>query len=142
MQQILWNSFGRVMGITDVQQFGDCKNRQWIVEWTSMGGDKRPLEGVVLVSDLTTPDSDNRISLLGLNASVEIETIQDGGVVVGPLTSEFLQTAETSPQVRIEDGYPLTTFAMEYSNFFSIPSLYTMRIIILMFTSYTFLICL
>ena len=89
MQRILQNSFGRAMGRVEVKQSGNCKSRQWIVEWISMGGDKSSFEVAASTND----------TLSGLNATVAIETIQDGGVVIGPLTGEFLQTAELSPQV-------------------------------------------
>lgn len=38
--------------------------------------------------------------LTGVGVTMTIDTLQNGGVLYGPLTGEFLQTVEERPQVR------------------------------------------
>jgi len=40
-------------------------------------------------------------SVVGASASVTVETVQDGGILYGPLTAEFLRVPKASPQVRV-----------------------------------------
>ena len=80
-------AFGEASGHLKINYKGSCRLHDWSIEWTSKGGDKQPLQLA-------------KNNLFGSNVSVVIETVQDGGVVFGPLTGEFLQVAETTPQVR------------------------------------------
>lgn len=70
----------------NVARDGTCFGYCWTITWTSIGGDKKPLKFI---------DQ----SLDGLQIQTSVETLQDGGVLYGPLTGEFLQVAEQSPQV-------------------------------------------
>ena len=74
-----------VIGKLEVNRAGSCAGYNWNIEWKT-GGDKNTLEVV-------------KNSLSGQNVQIQVETLKDGGMVYGPLTGEFLQVAETNPQV-------------------------------------------
>lgn len=73
-------------GKLNVKREGTCFGYCWTITWISIGGDKQPLQMI-------------NQSLNGLEVSTSMDTIQDGGIMFGPLTGEFLQVAETTPQV-------------------------------------------
>jgi len=80
-------AFGVASGHLEIIYKGACRLHDWSIEWASKGGNKQPLQV-------------GKNNLVGSNVSVAIETIQDGGIVFGPLTGEFLQVAESAPQVK------------------------------------------
>ena len=65
----------------------NCSRYEWRVEWFSGGGDKEPLQLII----------DN---VQGQGVLCNVTTIQDGGILFGPLPGEFLQLAEPNPQVK------------------------------------------
>ena len=76
-----------MLGRVEVQRAGDCHGYNWTVIWKTVGGDK---------SELKLDKSD----LMGPNVTVSVYTHQEGGIIFGPLTGEFLYLPERSPQVR------------------------------------------
>ena len=85
-KEIVDVAFNDVIGETTVKRSGDCHGYSWKVTWTTVGGDKSEL----------VPDYSG---LIGNEVNVTMATRQDGGVVFGPLTGEFLYLPEKSPQV-------------------------------------------
>lgn len=76
----------KTAGHVKVDRSGTCSGYKWQIQFVSVGGNKPTLE---IVNN----------TLTGLNVKSGVTTIQDGGMLFGPLTGEFLQTAEKTPQV-------------------------------------------
>lgn len=87
MKELLESEFKETLGIIDVMQEGSCAGYSWTVTWRSVGGDKAPLE---------VPE----YSLTGFDINVKVDTLQDGGITISPLTGEFLQVVKSSSQVK------------------------------------------
>lgn len=85
MKAILEGEFGREIGTVAVTRGGDCHGYNWYITFKTVGGDVETMEVVGTSSDLET--------------TVSVDTIQDGGIVYGPFTSDFLQLKKESPQV-------------------------------------------
>lgn len=75
------------IGCLTVLREGRCDSYTWTVTWSCRGGDKNELEVY-------------REDLKGGNVSISVVTTQDGGIMFGPLESEFLHVAATTPQVK------------------------------------------
>ena len=76
----------QIAGHFVVTRTGTCSGYHWKCKFLTVGGNKQTLEIV-------------NSTLKGLDVVYSVETIQDGGMLFGPLTGEFLQTAEEKPQV-------------------------------------------
>jgi len=87
MKVILEGEFGPEIGTVAVTRGGDCHGYNWRITFKTFGGDVETMEVVETSADLET--------------SVSVVTIQEGGVIYGPLTSDFLQLKKESPQVRL-----------------------------------------
>ena len=75
------------IGKVTVYRFGTCSGYEWEIFFDTVGGDLELME-------VTSP------AITGNSGSVTVETIQDGGILYGPLTGEFLRLPKSSPQVR------------------------------------------
>lgn len=64
-----------------------CVSSELEIKWIEIGGNKPQFDVVPT-------------RLIGINVSAVVETIHDGGIIYGPLSGEFFQTVENSPQVR------------------------------------------
>ena len=69
-----------------VTREGTCAGYKWNIEWTEVGGNKPQF-----VADGT--------SLTGDNVTISVDTVTDGGLLLGPIPAEFLRTPEPKPQV-------------------------------------------
>ena len=78
----------KTAGHLQVDRTGSCSGYKWQVKFVTVGGNKPTMEIV-------------NSTLNGLDVRSVVSTIQDGGMLFGPLTGEFLQTAEKTPQVFI-----------------------------------------
>lgn len=76
----------KTAGHLKVDRTGTCSGYKWQIHFLTVGGNKKTLEIV-------------NSTLEGLEVTSSVSTIQDGGMLFGPLTGEFLQTAEKTPQV-------------------------------------------
>jgi len=76
----------QIAGHFEITRTGTCSGHHWHVKFVTVGGNKQTLEIV-------------NSTLKGLDVVYSVETVQDGGMMFGPLTGEFLQTAEKKPQV-------------------------------------------
>lgn len=74
-------------GKLEVYRFGTCSGSIWEIFFKTLGGDVKPFE-------VTST------SISGASPSVTVETIQDGGILYGPLSAEFLRVPKESPQVK------------------------------------------
>ena len=77
------------IGKVSVYRFGTCSGYEWEVFFETVGGDVKPFQ--VIAPAVT-----------GNSASVTVVTLQDGGILYGPLTGEFLRLPKTSPQVSLQ----------------------------------------
>lgn len=87
MKELLELEYKEAIGKVDVLQEGSCSGYSWTITWKTVGGDKVPLE---------VPEN----ALIGFDIDIKLDTIQDGGITIGPLTGEFLQLMKDKPQVR------------------------------------------
>lgn len=65
----------------------DCSGYKWTIKWLN-GGDK---PAITIASD----------NLLGSNAALAVNGLQDGGVLFSPMQADFLRTFHSKPQVSI-----------------------------------------
>lgn len=79
-------AFGGSFGTVEILRAGTCHGYDWTLEWITIPGDVELLQV-------------NSMTLTGPNPTVNVETIQDGGMVYGPLTGDLLQLQKSSPQV-------------------------------------------
>lgn len=76
------------IGKLQVKKSFTCTGSNFEITWVGIGGNKPEL--IVDASNLR-----------GNQAVASVETTHNGGVIYGPLSGEFLHTAETKPQVRM-----------------------------------------
>ena len=69
-----------------VERSGTCSGYTWKITWVGVGGDKELLEV-------------DGTKLMGILVSINSKELQFGGMIHGPLSGEFLQTAEKETQV-------------------------------------------
>ena len=74
------------IGEIGVKKSFSCTGARFEVTWIRNGGNKPQFE-----IDVT--------GLVGNQVTGDVETIQDGAIIYGPLSGEFLQLAKTTPQV-------------------------------------------
>ena len=85
LQTQLQNSFG---GQFSVSQGGTCAGYYWDITWVTAGGDK-PL----IVA--------NGTGLQGINATINVVTLVNGGVYIRPFRGDMLRLPKTMPQVSV-----------------------------------------
>ena len=76
------------IGELKVQKSFTCTGAEFEITWIKNGGNKGQFE-----IDIT--------NLIGHEKAGSVETIQDGRVIYGPLSGEFLQLAKSTPQVSL-----------------------------------------
>ena len=86
MKQILESDFPGIDCLS-VTREGDCLGYKWQIKWSCKGGDKNELI-------IQHKAHGNRVE-------AKVRTLHNGGMLFGPLTGEFLQVAEKTPQVRL-----------------------------------------
>ena len=74
------------IGEIRVQKTFSCTGAQFEITWIQNGGNKPQFE-----IDVT--------GLVGNQVTGYVVTVQDGGIIYGPLSGEFLQLAKATPQV-------------------------------------------
>ncbi|XP_066933159.1 fibrocystin-L-like [Clytia hemisphaerica] len=77
------------IGELKVQKSFTCTGAEFEITWIKNGGNKGQFE-----IDIT--------NLIGHEKAGSVETLQDGGVIYGPLSGEFLQLAKSTSQVVVE----------------------------------------
>ena len=73
-------------GILVVERSGTCAGFQWKVTWQTSGGDHPTMQV-------------NGDGLSGNDATITVQTIQNGGLFLDPIPGEFLRMATPSGQV-------------------------------------------
>ena len=74
------------MGALEIKKSFTCPGAEFEIKWIENGGNKPQF-------------SINGDNLIGHEVNVTTETIQNGGIIYGPLSGEFMQLAKTTPQV-------------------------------------------
>ena len=74
------------IGCLSIEHSAKCNEYTWKITWSCKGGDKVQIE------------VDHRLT--GNEVDAYVTTHQDGGLLFGPLTSEFLHVAAKTPQVK------------------------------------------
>lgn len=68
---------------------GSCAGYSWEIEWKRLGGDQ-PEMGI-----------DGQALQGSSSIDIEVQTLVDGGTIVGPLRGDMLRTPEHYPQVSL-----------------------------------------
>ena len=89
LQEALEEDFEGIGCLKVVAALRTCHKYQWTVEWKCRGGDKKNMGFV-----------DHTLTGYELEVKVDAVIKRNGGMLFGPLTGEFLQVAEETPQVR------------------------------------------
>ncbi|XP_070541075.1 fibrocystin-L-like [Ptychodera flava] len=79
-----------------VERSGTCSGYDWTIDFSGTGGNHP--EMVILSSSLTVQ-----------NSNMSIETLQDGGLFLGPIQSDMLRTPHDLPQVTVKVNKVPTT---------------------------------
>lgn len=85
-----------------VQRSGSCSSFTWTITWVDKGGNHPQL----MVNS----------SLIGNQASITSNPIDDGRFFLRPIPGEFLRTPNTVPQVRLTQSF-LLNFTFFYLRF-------------------------
>lgn len=73
-------------GELSIKRAGTCAGYQWRIEWIEIGGKK---------SEFIADGS----KLIGKDVTIDVSTIQGGGLLLAPIPGEFLRLPEKDPQV-------------------------------------------
>ena len=74
------------IGVLNIKKAFTCTGAEFEISWIKNGGNKPQFQI-------------DASKLVGNEASGEVHTEQDGGIIYGPLSGEFLQLAKTTSQV-------------------------------------------
>ena len=115
------------IGKVSVYRFGTCSGYEWEIFFETVGGHVKTLQ--VISSSVT-----------GNLPSVTVVTIQDGGILYGPLTGEFLRLPKSSPQVSLRHS----CLIFSYKNLFRfaeihIPFCWIVQKLLFLYIFYLFL---